>query len=530
MAARPLYSGICIDGMGEGFHYANRIVLSGSEVVVWGNTDRPNGTDYTIDFGDGDSSGPTPIADQSYIAEVHTYTTALPVETFDATLTVINQTKTVTITVIDPDALDAEQLLEANIETAIEDGLRSQYVNQANRAVNFANGEFASWSISNDLAYTSLALLAFENHGYNPGGNGIYSELVQRGLNTLIDHLTTVDLSDDGPGDPCAEIYSGASYGDPMAPGPDCTGLGNNDFDQGYKTAVIMLAIAGSGAPNAIAAHGTDSGDFTIGMTYLEIVQRLINTIAFAQFNGGWIYGYNNGNDGSTNGWNALAILDGGAFGATIPDFMLAELDIGTEALTVSIDPMADNFAAMGYRGPNSENTAKAGIRLQALNLIGYAIDEDPAAGGPPAQATVDYINAGWKGRSEGGFACFGAPELPQFQDTSDGNNFGCLYAMFNVFKGLKLFGIDTIANSSRADLDWHREYKDYLVQTQQNPTMTTGGDWGNLSFSCCSSDMNGETALALLVLSESATILRTTSYSNLICKRSCSGIRRFWV
>ncbi len=183
---------------------------------------------------------------------------------------------------------------------------------------------------------------------------------------------------------------------------------------------------------------------------------------------------------------------------------MLSEFDSGTATLS-----NADG--SMGYRNSGgSANTAKAGIRLQALSLIGVALNTVPTAGGPTPQTTVDYINAGWKGRSES-FQCSstgpGAPLAP-FQTNAFRNNFGCLYAQFNVFKGLKLYNVVTLPNSSRGDLDWHKEYQDYLVQTQSAPTTTTGGGWGGLSFSCCSADTNGESALALLILSPTPTIL----------------------
>jgi hypothetical protein len=486
----------------------DRDQLSGTQVVVWGNTTHPNGTAFTLDFGDGSPVVAGFVADQSYIADTHTYNTPLPSQNFTATLTVGPDSATVTIRVINSSFLNAEQILDVQINQAIEDGLRSQYVNQTNRAANFAGGNFASWSGSSGssdftMAFTALALLAFENHGYNPASGTIYAEVVQRGLNFIFNNLVTVTLFDDGPGDPCAEIYSGANYGDPLAPGPNCTGLRPTNASRvGYSTSVVSLAIAGSGAPAALANHGAASGGFTVGKSYLEIVQRMVDAMAFAQFQGGWRYSFNQDNDGSTNGWNVLALLDGQAFGATVPGFVLGQLDIGTAALTLG-------DGSMGYTNKSSQNTAKTGIRLQALHLIGVALGGSPSAGGPTPQTSVDYINAGWKGRNEG-FLCFGISPIPvaPFQTNTNGNNFGCLYAMFNVFKGLKLYGVPTLPNSSRADLDWHREYQDYLTQVQSSPTSITGGGWGNLSFSCCSSDTNGESALALLVLAESATIL----------------------
>lgn len=488
----------------------DRDVLSGSQLVVWGNNMPGGAANYEIDFGDGTpTTGVLGVAvgnGQSYMPATHTYVTALAQEDFTATLKIngVATAASVTITVINHlvAALTADQLLDVKINQAIEDGLRSQYVNQASRELKFG-GPFASWSgsdgSSNNMSFTSLAVLAFENHGHSRATGDIYAPVVQAGLNFIFDNLRTTNLSNDGPGDPCAEIYSGLNYGDPLVPGPVCTGLSDLGGVPGYSTAVESLAIAGSGAPGAIVAHGTRSAGFTVGKTYLEVMQRLINTMAFAQRDGGWRYSFNQDNDGSTNGWNALALLDGQAFGVTIPAFVLSQFNIGTAALT-----LADG--SMGYTARSAQNTAKAGIRLQVMSLTGVALGA-AGPGGPTPQTTIDYINAGWKGRGES-FNCGSTGTLAPFQANSNGNNFGCMYAMFNVFKGLKLYGVATIPNSSRADLDWHKEYQDYLTQKQLSPTTTTGGGWGNLSFSCCNFDTNGESALALLVLSATALIL----------------------
>src|SRR2546422_190703 len=63
----------------------DRDALMGTQMVVWGNTRHPNGSAYTLDFGDLTPAQVGVVADQSYIAHQHTYATA---GVFTATLTV----------------------------------------------------------------------------------------------------------------------------------------------------------------------------------------------------------------------------------------------------------------------------------------------------------------------------------------------------------------------------------------------------------------------------------------------------------
>jgi hypothetical protein len=86
--------------------------------------------------------------------------------------------------------------------------------------------------------------------------------------------------------------------------------------------------------------------------------------------------------------------------------------------------------------------------------------------------------------------------------------NKGCSYAMYNAFKGLRLYGIQTLAGVGRAAgpgsipaNDWYADYVDFLVSTQTSPTSTTGGSWNNLFFSSAQNNSFGSSALALLIL-----------------------------
>ena len=165
----------------------DRDALSGVPVVVWGNTAELAGP-VTISFGDG-SPDAVPAFNsnsQSYIATTHTYTTTFPSQTFTATLTVGASSATVDITVIDAFALTPSQLEAQQTNNAIEDGLRYQYYSQDSREVQHDAGWLmASWA--GHRAFTSMAVLAFENHNHTTTSGDIYSNVVQAGLNNIFD-------------------------------------------------------------------------------------------------------------------------------------------------------------------------------------------------------------------------------------------------------------------------------------------------------------------------------------------------------
>src|SRR2546430_563385 len=92
----------------------DRDALKATPLVVWGNTRHPNGSAYTLDFGDGTPAQMGAVADQSYIAHQHAYATA---GVFTATLTVLGNSDTVEIQVFDPAALTPANLRALRINT-----------------------------------------------------------------------------------------------------------------------------------------------------------------------------------------------------------------------------------------------------------------------------------------------------------------------------------------------------------------------------------------------------------------------------
>jgi hypothetical protein len=481
-----------------------RDFLMSTSEVVWGVSTLPSvvGSTYDLDFGDGSAhaTGNLSTTDRSYIAFNHTYALS---GAFTVTLSVTNgstETATVPVNVYNAALLSAADLRGLNINRAIQDGLRYFWQDQLSRSANFPTAVTTTW---NGLSYpsveNSLIVLAFENHGYllpndDSTPTGIYEKyIVRRGLNFVINKLYQLSLTiTPNGGDPCVGG---------VGPAP-CVGLYSAATGYpGYEAAITILPLAGSTALNRHVAEitGSNNAGFVVGKTYGEVLQRMMDAMAWGQIDGngtstgGWGYTFNSGTaDGSTMGWNILALLDGAAAGTAIPAFVKTE------------------FTAAGHAGPTMENAdgtfdynpavngdfypnmARVGVGLQALFYQGNTGAADPAVA-----AGINAASGRWV--TSAGFPS----DYLSTCGSATTNNKGCAYAMFNVFKGLKLQNI----NSLPAAADWYGEYQDYLVSTQTNHTTLTGGQWGSLIWSCCASIVHGSSALAELILAPVALV-----------------------
>ena len=502
-----------------------RDVLVGSPVVIWGVTTRPNGTAMSIDFGDpavtnaGGSVGVGAIPERSYINFVRTYNTP-GIKT--VTLTVAGDAPaTVEIQVFAPSGpTAAETTRNVRINSAIEDGLRWLWVNSANRTT-FDTNHQTTWGRP---SFTALVVLAFENHGYRlPNNNslpaGIYERYaVRRGLNALMAQFGTQNLNVQPAGNPCAGAAPLAEWNASAAVPKVCVGYfpANEGIGfAGYANALMILPFAGSGALNRT---NFEAGGPSAGKTYAEITQRLINAMAWGQNEvsifsgagrGGWNYGFNQDRmDGSTAGWNVLAILDAQAAGIPLPSFLVPEFSFGLNnafnadgSFDYNTDGNPNPPPSTTQNNPTHRNLARGGIGAQAHFMMGGT------AADARGTAIRNFINSRWSGIAQ--------PN--DYHDTCGGNNQNknCGYAMFNVFKGLKLLGVQTLPNVIRPAgpggipaNDWYADYQDWLVANQSVPNTAGGGNW-NMGFSCCSgTTIPASTALGELILSSVALVL----------------------
>ena len=472
-------------------------------VVVWGVTTQVQGAALpcTLDFGDGSPVQACNGVDRSYIAFPHTYAVQ---GTYTARLTVGLETTTTTIQVFDP-ALFVDggaagfNNRNLGINMAIQDGLRYLWTQQVSRTTNFPAGTTTTWQNSSfPQADTSLVVLAFENQGYkitpNVAPTGLYEKyVVRRGLNYFVSQLRNLTLGLTPAGNnPCVGV--------PAATFADCVGLvPTNTSDRGYTTALAVLGLAGSGA---LAQVNTEVAGVTNGKTYGEILQRVVNALAWGQNDsstgrGGWDYGFNSTRgDGSTLGWDILALADAAAAGMVVPAWVRTEVGVLMSVPGGGIlnSDGSWDYVANGALTNSSVGPQKNGIGLQGLFLIGETA-------GARVDAVKANVNSWWNGGpgiGQNSWSCAGA-----------GANKGCAYSMFNNFKGLRLQNIATLPAVTRPAgpgtipaNDWYADYEDWLVANQTSPATTAGGNWGPIGFSCCADGESINAAIAELILS----------------------------
>lgn len=482
-------------------------------VVVWGVTTQVQAAALScvLDFGDGTATQACNGVDRSYIAFPHTYANQ---GTYTATLTIGAEVATATIQVFNPALMIGGAAGDNNrslgINMAIQDGLRYLWTSQTSRALNFPASINTDWNtgLGFPQAETSLVVLAFENQGYkitaNVAPTGIYEKyIVRRGLNYLITNLVTQALAVQPAGNPCV--------GAPAATFADCGGLvPTNATDRGYTLALAILGLAGSGA---LPHVNTEVAGVTNGKTYGEILQRMTNALSWGQMDtpapgrGGWWYNLNHtGNaDGSTMGWDILALADAEAAGMVVPAFVKTELAL---VLGVPGGGMLNTDGSFDYQSNgaltnSSVGPAKNGIGLQALFLIGQTA-------GARVDAVKANVSSWWTGSGGIGgdvWACGGLGAGATV-------NKGCAYTMFNNFKGLRLQNIATLPGVTRPAGpgaqpagDWYADYQDWFVANQTAPTTTAGGQWSTMSFSSQRGSPGANAAIAELILSPVALV-----------------------
>ena len=323
-----------------------RPFLAGTGEIVWGLTTMAVGTPFVLDYGDGSQTTGTitNATQRAYLAFNHnyplanTYTVTLCVGAGAAVPGCPGEQATTQIQVYNAASLSPFDLRNVNINRAIQNGLRYLWQSQSNLTT-FDTTVETNWG-NFPNPFTALVVLAYENQGYKlPNSNavptGIYPKYaVRRGLNYVLNRLTTLNIGVTPQGDnPCVSV-----------PAPTCVALSaQTTGDPGYENAIALLPLAGGGALARVNTEATAAN--VLNKPYGEILQRMVNATTWGQTDsndpgarGGWIYGFNAGNDGSTDGWDMLAIFDAKGAGANVPDWVKTEWSAPGHALANTLN------------------------------------------------------------------------------------------------------------------------------------------------------------------------------------------------
>lgn len=330
-------------------------------------------------------------------------------------------------------------------QNALESGLEYLAQNQ------YADGSW--YSNAGTGVSTGSCVQAFQKAGYYAGSDVIikgtnYGDVVGKGLNYIFSRAQTVGISTQTYGNP---DYNGNGYGVKLIPG------GTNSRDT-QSTGMSLMAIIGSGTPEAIVTSGSMAG-----RTYTEVAQDVVDYFAFGQvenvaanMRGGWRYwaNYSGSTDQSCTPWPVMGMLEADQWSLTVPQFVHSELDNYMNYIQ-----MPDGGAAYMGTGSMGSNVYRTGALLSEQYFNGYTEDDTNV------QMALNYINNYW-----------------QYSGTN--GNFQNPGALWAVFMGLKdIIGIDDnlwIQNlrsegllDPGAEWNWSEDYWDYIVQMQN-----ANGSW----------------------------------------------------
>jgi len=425
----------------------------GNTLELWGNVqyDGTGTLTYTWDFGAGQGTVSGTVTSRYNISVTHAY----PNGSFIATLTVTDGTETDTDTVF----IDVvPQTLEVETNLAIQKALKYQYLTRVSTTVNGQQAYYWNGK-GNSVTDAALAVLAFENHGHlatNDTDEDIYAETVKGGLNFIFSYGVCTNASST---EPDSDINNNQQK---------CYLYSYNLYDIGITT----MAVAGSASPNEVV--GPEGSAAISGKTYKELLEDLVDYIAWAQNDsgsgyGGWRYTPNRSDaDNSVTQWPVLALGEAAKqpWNINAPPFVKTRMASWLDGSSQRSD------GGFGYTYANNyPNVAKTGAGIAGLAYAG--LTDISWNGGTKLSKAIDYLNTYWN-TNQGGW-------LNHY-------NIGYHYAMYAVKKGMEFADQPLVGTH-----DWLGEYEQWYVDHQYANGSWPNGYWIN--------DSETNTAFGLLVL-----------------------------
>jgi hypothetical protein len=339
---------------------------------------------------------------------------------------------------------------EAEKQQAIDDGLAWLATEQQ------GDGRWIYDNSWGDVAATGAVLLAFVEEGHTPTSGTTYSANVASGLDWIWQNgIQSVPISNQPAGDPDSN-GNGIGY--------KFNTVASAQIYDLYNTGIVLPTLAKAG-PTGTAISST--GSLVDGKTYGQVIQDTVDFLAYAQnepgnqYDGGWRYTANYPNsDNSVSQWPALALLYAEGAGQATPSWVQSELK---QWLQYSQN---DTSGGAGYTDPFSTTSLRTGSWLVQAEYAGNLSAAE-------INAAVDYIDNNW----------------------NDGSNFGELYGMWAVYKGLEAaIGIDNetaitnlLTGDCGGDVDnpdhgcnWWEDMNEWLVSNQDAAGFWSQGGRGS--------------------------------------------------
>ncbi|MFZ5758234.1 MAG: PKD domain-containing protein [Thermodesulfobacteriota bacterium] len=307
-----------------------------------------------------------------------------------------------------------------------------------------------------------------------------YVDDVQRGINYILSRTYAQSMNAQTHGHP--EDYDGDGDGD------EGNGYGLVAYyDSGhtnYEQGLAMGAIAGSGAPDAVAATG--QATYVLGRTYRDIVQDMADWYGWSQIDGtafppsgalgGWYYtaanntGWNpNYGDNSASQWAYIGLEAAqNNFGAAIPTWVKTRL-----AGYLHNQIAYNNRGFVSYRSGYSwysdfttPNVCLTGGALVGMKLVGQSLyDAQNGAGSYSTDLNLatTFLGNNWLGQAN--------------RWTENWYGHRAYYTMYAIMKGLRLHSLDSLPGTP-GTADWYGDYVGVMLPDQYADGHWRGTGW----------------------------------------------------
>ncbi len=357
---------------------------------------------------------------------------------------------------------NANGATQAEIQAAVDSGV-AWLVSQQQ-----ANG---SWPGSRSTGLTALSLAVLGHHAQElnttPLTAGyIYRSQYEAGMNNLL-ALAFHDAANE-------RVWFGNS---------------NPAFAENYFSGPAMMAIVLSGEPDRVVDQ---PGIAVHGLTYRQIVQRILNSIDNAQLTAGnsigsWDYRPSGAaGDLSVSGWMTLGLgYARDRFEIELPADMMDRISASIDIMQQTANPGSVNFGGAGYRSSNNPaysvwvNTHKTGHLLYMMYLVGDEVDRTRV------ERAIDYMVRHWSSPNSGTVGTHGWRGAPP-------STLPSYIATVTLMKGLVAFELEEIGE----EIDWFDDVSDVIVNNQR-----ADGSWIQGGYPPGASHAISATTFALLTL-----------------------------
>jgi hypothetical protein len=280
--------------------------------------------------------------------------------------------------------------------------------------------------------------------------------------------------------------------------------VGGNDS---YQTGPCLMAVARSGAPNAVVSGGALNG-----FTYKQVAQMAVDWLASAQVttgtgNGAWYY--NKGQpygDQSATGWVGMGLgYAAHSMGCTLPADMISRLSTWNDY--IQNHTAGPSFGGAGYGDPTGwVNVYKTGHLLFNQSLCGDTVATQRV------QDALTFMTLHWADKTNG---YSGPPNDYGWRGdpTAEPPLAPAYIAMATSMKGFTALNIETFNG-----IDWYNDFSDVIVATQFADGHWVGGGYDEeeapLRSTCWAllTLLKGSTYVPPQIVTNAATLVTTTT------------------